>query len=46
MIHVIPTDDIRPHDESILCWCKPQITEHVVIHHAFGESYGDEREIN
>ena len=35
--HVIPLDDLRPHDESPDCWCRP--TEDfegvgVMVHHA------------
>lgn len=48
-IHVMPTNDIKEHEESIDCWCcpKPDTEEPlVIIHNAFAESYGDERNIN
>lgn len=47
-IHVIPTNDIKEHEESISCWCVPRrdVEEpSVVIHNAFAEAYGDERDL-
>lgn len=47
--HVMPTDDIKPHEESIKCWCCPKYDPDyptVVIHNAFAESYKEEREMN
>lgn len=47
-IHVVPTRDIKEHEESINCWCQPVICkdEHrVILHNAFSEEYGDERNL-
>lgn len=47
-IHVMPTNDIKEHEESILCWCKPKYDEQepkLIIHNAFAESYGNERNL-
>lgn len=48
-IHVIPINDIKPHLESINCWCVPKICTDeslVIVHNVFSEQYGDERDIN
>lgn len=37
--HVIPLNDLREHEPSEACWCRPLYDEGVVIHHA-----ADERE--
>jgi len=45
-VHTMPTHDIKEHEESILCWCKPKrddIEPNLIIHNVFAESYGDER---
>lgn len=26
-IHVVPTDDYQPHEESPQCWCQPEMIE-------------------
>jgi hypothetical protein len=47
-IHVMPINDIKEHEESLLCWCNPkQDTEepNVIIHNAFAEGYGNERNL-
>lgn len=47
-IHVIPTQDIKPHIETIFCWCRPirdADNSNVVIHNAFAAEYGEERDI-
>lgn len=31
--HVIPLDDLRPHEE-VGCWCRPTEDDGVTIHHA------------
>ena len=33
-IHVIPLDDLRPHNESPDCWCSPTADDGVVIHNS------------
>jgi hypothetical protein len=32
--HVIPCEDIRSHEESEKCWCKPNDEEGVIVHNA------------
>lgn len=27
-VHVLPVNDLREHDESWTCWCKPGIERH------------------
>jgi hypothetical protein len=47
-VHVIPVKDIKEHEESITCWCRPNVSadyENLVIHNAFAEEYGDERNL-
>jgi len=47
-VHVMPINDIKEHEESITCWCSPKRdTEEpeVIIHNAFADSYGDERDL-
>ena len=29
-IHVVPTDDYQPHEESSACWCQPVMIERAV----------------
>ena len=31
-IHVIPTDDAKPHSLNINCWCNPYIAKNFVMH--------------
>lgn len=40
-VHVTPIDDLREHDTSRFCWCRPTIEHHeawagaaLVVHHA------------
>ncbi len=38
-VHILPVDDVREHQETALCWCRP-ITERVgtgtmIVHEAF-----------
>ena len=37
MIHVIPVNDIKSHEESVHCHCKPKVDWDldVVVHNAF-----------
>ena len=47
-IHVMPTNDIKEHEESFYCWCHPRRDSEqpsVVIHNAFAAGYGDERDL-
>ena len=47
-VHTMPINDIKEHEESILCWCHPKVDEQEpnhIIHNAFAESYGDERKL-
>lgn len=36
IIHVIPKDDLKPHDETAECWCHPTLDEEdpILIHHS------------
>lgn len=34
MVHVVPTADIRAHNETGPCWCNPEIRDGVVIHNS------------
>lgn len=38
-IHVLPIGDIKKHDESMACYCKPEIKpiegNYVIVHNAF-----------
>jgi hypothetical protein len=35
MIHVFPRDDLREHvTKGECCWCKPDVDEELIIHHA------------
>lgn len=41
--HVVPVNDLREHDSSRSCWCRPTEDEderHVLIHHSM-----DQREL-
>lgn len=40
IIHVIPRNDLREHERSITCWCKPKPDDEeitVYIHHSMDE---------
>lgn len=32
--HVLPIKDLREHEASIDCWCKPKEDEGVIIHNS------------
>jgi hypothetical protein len=32
--HALPIDDLRPHDESAGCWCRPFLDGEVLVHNA------------
>ncbi len=38
VVHIVPLDDLRDHDENIDCWCCPRVEEEgaglMVIHNA------------
>ena len=34
VIHVKPLDDLKPHEDSVNCWCKPFDDEGVCVHNA------------
>lgn len=47
-VHLVPTNDIEEHVESLLCWCVPRRDKEepkLIVHNAFAERYGDEREL-
>jgi hypothetical protein len=46
MSHVIPIDDLRPHEEAVTCWCHPTDDEGVTVHHSLDqrESYEQGRQ--
>jgi hypothetical protein len=47
-IHVMPTHDIKQHEESLECWCCPKRDveqANLVVHNAFAEEYGEERNL-
>ena len=33
-IHVYPIADLREHEISADCWCKPEADEELIVHHA------------
>ena len=32
--HAIPVNDLQPHEETPLCWCKPRLVKDVYAHNA------------
>lgn len=32
--HVLPIGDLRPHDETAGCWCRPIDDEGVIVHNS------------
>ena len=32
--HILPINDLREHEESESCWCKPEVDEGVIIHNS------------
>jgi len=41
--HVIPLDDLRPHEESSECWCAPFDDEGVWVHNSMDKREFAER---
>lgn len=40
LIHVVPLNDLREHETSIACWCRPTPDEgepRVILHHALDQ---------
>lgn len=33
IVHIMPINDLRPHDEMPACWCRPQEIEPDVYSH-------------
>jgi len=33
-VHVLPVGDLKEHEESIDCWCRPQDEDGVVTHNS------------
>jgi|GEM_PF-2040449 len=31
--HVIPINDLRPHEEEKTCWCRPTVEEGCIVTH-------------
>ena len=48
MIHVLPIDDLKPHEEKEDCWCKPNVEDGVAVHNAMDkrEEYENGRPMN
>jgi hypothetical protein len=38
-LEVIPLDDLRDHVEGDNCWCKPEMKDDVLCHHAMDGRY-------
>jgi hypothetical protein len=33
--HIIPLNDLRPHEPEMTCWCRPETNEdNVAVHHS------------
>lgn len=50
-LHVIPRHDIKEHEETRLCWCRPELAsfedgEEVWAHNAFADQYFKDKTIN
>lgn len=44
--HVIPLEDIKPHERTVRCWCRPTRDEedrNCVVHHAMDQREKYER---
>ena len=42
----MPINDIKEHEESILCWCNPKQDGDLIVHNVFSDAYPiEEREI-
>ena len=35
--HVVPTNDLREHEMTAQCWCRPTVDEYVIIHNSMDE---------
>lgn len=44
-VHVVPENDLKPHDLSMRCWCRPvrDMVEDVVVHNAMDQRERYER---
>ena len=44
--HILPVADLKLHQDSTLCWCKPQIDGNAIIHNSADgrELFEDETE--
>ena len=40
VLHILPVNDLRDHEESENCWCRPRYEDGVIIHNAM-----DQREL-
>lgn len=45
-IHVVPVDDLREHDTTASCWCRPTYDDGVWVHHSMDrrEEYEEGRQ--
>lgn len=34
-VHILPTDDTKPHIESVVCACRPRVEGNMVSHNAW-----------
>jgi len=34
LIHVVPLNDLREHDDTADCWCRPREEEGVIVHNS------------
>lgn len=34
VMHVLPINDLKEHEESESCWCNPEYDEGVIIHNS------------
>ena len=49
--HVVPAHDIKEHEQSRLCWCRPTLAsfedgEEVWSHHGFADEYFSDKNIH
>lgn len=46
--HVVPVNDLREHEDSPDCWCRPDYDESVYIHHSMDrrEEYEQGRKLS
>lgn len=48
-IHIVPSNDIKEHELTSMCWCNPETDKHLnyVEHKVFSDEYPEEeRDIN